>query len=249
MGDMNPTRSLLLLGGYSDIGRACALAFAARGWAIRLAGRDMAALQREADDLSARHGGQVSVHAFDVLDTDAFPALLNGLPDLPDVVICAVGALGDQRKAETDPAHATMVMRSNYEGPALILDMLLERFITRGSGTIVGISSVAGDRGRASNYVYGSAKAAFSEFLSGMRNRAAKSGVHVVTVKPGFVRTRMTADMPLPAALTAEPDEVARAVFNAVDKRRNVIYTRSIWRLVMLVIGGIPEAVFKKLSL
>jgi hypothetical protein len=119
----------------------------------------------------------------------------------------------------------------------------------RGSGTIVGVSSVAGDRGRATNYVYGSAKAGFTAFLSGLRNRLAAAGVHVVTVKPGFVATRMTEGMKLPPALTAAPDEVARAVLTAVRQRRDTIYVRRIWWPMMVVIRLIPERIFKRMKL
>jgi NAD(P)-dependent dehydrogenase (short-subunit alcohol dehydrogenase family) len=114
----------------------------------------------------------------------------------------------------------------------------------------VGVSSVAGDRGRGSNYIYGAAKAGFTAFLSGLRNRLAPAGIRVVTVKPGFVRTRMTAGMKLPPLLTAEPQEVGNAIFAAAEKRgRDVIYVRPIWRVVMTVIGLIPERIFKRLRL
>jgi decaprenylphospho-beta-D-erythro-pentofuranosid-2-ulose 2-reductase len=169
---------------------------------------------------------------------------------LPDTVVCVVGELGEQARAEVDLGHARVVMRTNFEGPALLLGVLAERFLTRGSGTLVGVSSVAGDRGRASNYVYGAAKAGFTAFLSGLRNRLAGKGVRVVTVKPGFVRTRMTAGMKLPPLLTAEPDEVGRAIFAAAEeKRREVIYVRPIWRVVMTAIAVIPERLFKRLRL
>jgi decaprenylphospho-beta-D-erythro-pentofuranosid-2-ulose 2-reductase len=131
----------------------------------------------------------------------------------------------------------------------LILDRLADRFAARGAGTIVGISSVAGDRGRASNYFYGSAKAGLSAFLSGLRNRTARSGVHVITVKPGFVRTRMTEGMKLPERLVAHPDEVAKAVRHAVATGKHVVYVRSVWRFIMLVICAMPEQLFKRLSL
>jgi decaprenylphospho-beta-D-erythro-pentofuranosid-2-ulose 2-reductase len=124
--------------------------------------------------------------------------------------------------------------------------VLANHFERRGSGTLVGISSVAGDRGRASNYVYGSAKAGFTAFLSGLRNRLAKKGVHVVTVKPGFVATRMTAGMNLPKALTAHPDDVARAVYRAFERKNDVIYILPIWWMIMRIICIIPEILFKK---
>ena len=122
-------------------------------------------------------------------------------------------------------------------------------FADRGTGTLVGISSVAGLRGRATNYVYGSAKAALTAFLSGLRNRLASRGVHVVTVLPGFVATRMTEHMDLPALLTARPREVADAIHRAAEKKHNIIYVRPVWRVVMFVIKLIPESVFKKMRL
>jgi short-subunit dehydrogenase len=154
-----------------------------------------------------------------------------------------------QAENERDIQAAARVMRSNYEGPASILAVLANRFEERGSGTLVGISSVAGDRGRATNYVYGSAKAGFTAFLSGLRNRLAKHGVHVVTVLPGFVATKMTEDMDLPAKLTAQPSEVADAIARAVERKKDVIYVRPIWQLIMLIIRNIPERVFKRMKI
>lgn len=242
-------KTLLVLGGASDIGRMTARAFAAQGWTVRLAGRDLDALKREADDICGRGAGAASTHVFDALATSSFVAFADALPELPDVVLSVVGALGDQTRAASELDHAQAIMRANYEGPALILGLFAERFLARGAGTIVGVSSVSGDRGRASNYVYGSAKAGFSAFLSGLRNRGAKGGVHVLTVKPGFVRTRMTEGMSLPGLLTAEPQEVAQRIWRGVQDGKDVIYVRPIWRVVMAVISHIPEFIFKKMSL
>jgi decaprenylphospho-beta-D-erythro-pentofuranosid-2-ulose 2-reductase len=243
------SKTLLVLGGTSDIGRATALTFAKEGWTVQLAGRDLEALKREADDVAARGGTAVTTHHIDILETASFPAFIEGLPALPDAVVSVVGLLGEQARAETDIGHAIAIMRSNYEGPALILGLFAERFLSRGSGTIVGVSSVAADRGRASNYVYGSAKAGFSAFLSGLRNRMAKRGVHVVTVKPGFVRTRMTEGMKLPGLLTAEPAEVAEAIRRGIIDRKNQLYVRPIWALIMFIICSVPEFIFKKTSI
>ena len=140
-------------------------------------------------------------------------------------------------------------MRSNYEGPANVMALLANRFVDRGSGTLVGISSVAGERGRATNYVYGSAKAGFTAFLSGLRNRLAKQGVHVVTVLPGFVATQMTDGMDLPAKLTAQPREVAEATARAVAQKKDIIYVRPAWWLVMMIIRNLPEKVFKRMKI
>lgn len=248
---MKADKTLLLVGSTSDIGRATALCYAQAGWRIILAARDVSIARRNADDISTRTGAPVSICRLDILDTERFAAFVDELPVVPDTVVCVVGTLGDQAKAETDLAHATAVLRTNFEGPALFLGLMANRLADRGSGVIVGVSSVAGDRGRVSNYVYGSAKAGLTAFLSGLRNRLANGvGVHVVTVKPGFVRTRMTAGMKLPRLLTADPMEVGRAIYRAAEgSRRDVVYVRSIWRLVMAIIRAIPERIFKRLSL
>lgn len=247
----NPTqKTLLIVGASSDIAKATARLFAQKGWSVILAGRNSAALVADARDLQIRSPSTTATaRELDILDTAGFTPFLDLLPVLPDAVLMAVGLLGDQHLAESDTTHTELLMRSNFEGPALFLGIVAEHFERRGSGTIIGISSVAGERGRASNYVYGAAKAGFTAFLSGLRNRLARKGVAVVTVKPGFVRTRMTEGMKLPGALTAEPREVADAIWKATIKGSDVIYVRSVWRLIMMIIRSIPERIFKKLSL
>lgn len=239
---------VLILGATSDMARAIARAFAAKGHPIQLAARNTARLQDDAADLRTRYGVEVTTHRFDALATETHADFVARLP-LPAIAVCAVGLMGDQQASAADPLSASLVLRSNFEGPASILAELANAMEARGSGVLVGISSVAGDRGRASNYVYGAAKAGFTAYLSGLRNRLASKGVHVVTVLPGFVRTAMTEGMPLPARLTAEPEEVGQAILRAVARRRNILYVRPIWRLVMAVIRNIPEPVFKKTSL
>lgn len=240
---------VLILGARSDIGKAVAHAFAALGHPVQLAGRNAQSLGADRADIELRHRTGVTLHEFDALATETHADFVASLPELPGIAVTAVGYMGDQAESEADPAAAALVMRSNFEGPASILALLANRFEARGSGTIVGISSVAGDRGRATNYVYGSAKAGFTAFLSGLRNRLAKKGVHVVTVLPGFVATQMTEGMDLPARLTARPDEVAAAIVRAVELRRDVIYVRPIWRLIMAIIRNIPERIFKRLKI
>ena len=240
---------VLILGGRSGMGLAVAHRFAAGGHPIQLAARRAETLAPHKADLELRHNVAVSLHEFDVLDATSRERLIDGLDTLPDIAVCAVGMLGDQQQSERDIDAATLVMRTNYEGPASILAVLANRFEARGSGTLVGISSVAGERGRATNYVYGSAKAAFTAFLSGLRNRLAAKGVHVVTVLPGFVATKMTEGMGLPARLTATPADVAAAIERAVIKQRNSIYVRPVWLPLMLVIRVIPEPIFKRMKL
>ncbi len=241
-------KTALVIGATSDIGRAIARKLAGDGCALQLAARDPERLEQEAWDLRVRTGVAVTMHRCDVLDEDGGVSLLDELDPWPDVAVCVVGLLDDQAECERDGAAAERVMRTNYVGPALLMGVLAERFERRGGGVLVGVSSVAGERGRAANYVYGSAKAGFTAFLSGLRNRLAAAGVHVATVKPGFVRTRMTDGMDLPARLTARPEEVADAIRKAIHRRRDVVYVRGVWRLIMLVLRAIPEPVFKRMK-
>lgn len=236
---------VLIIGGKSDIGLALAYRFAAAGHPVQLAARDAASLKEAQADIQIRHDVAVSLHELDILAPDTFSAFIDSLPALPSVAICVVGLLGQQAVAEREPEAASLIFRSNFEGPALLTGLLANRFEARGAGTLVGISSVAGERGRSSNYVYGSAKAGFTAFLSGLRNRLAKKGVHVLTVLPGFVATRMTEGMDLPPRLTATPERVAEAIFKGVAGGKDVIYVKPVWRLVMLVIRTIPERIFK----
>lgn len=241
--------SVLILGAASDIGRALARRYAEAGCPLVLAARTPERLEADAADLRIRWGVEVRTAAFDALDTAGHAAFLDGLGGLPDTVVCVVGLLGRQEDSQRDAAAARLVLDSNLTGPALLLGEVANRMEARGSGTIVGISSVAGERGRAGNYLYGAAKAGFTAFLSGLRNRLCGRGVHVMTVKPGFVRTRMTEGMALPARLTAGPDEVARAILDAQARGREVLYVRPVWRLVMLAIRLLPERVFKRTRL
>lgn len=244
---MTPT--LLLLGARSDIARAMAHHFAEAGYRIQLAARQVDQLEADAQDLRLRYGVEVGVFAFDALDYTQHARFYESLSPKPTVVACVFGYLGEQSQAETDWVEAKNILEVNYLGAVSILEQAAQDLISKESGTIVGFSSVAGDRGRASNYFYGSAKAGFTAYLSGLRNRLHKSGVHVMTVKPGYVRTAMTEGMKLPGPLTAEPQQVANAVFRAIKKRKNVLYVKGIWRLIMWIIRHLPEAVFKRLSL
>jgi len=248
---MTAQKTVLVIGGSSDIGHATALRYAQAGWQVALAARDLTTAQRNADDVKARTGVEVLVHELDVLQTDGLAEFVTRLTTLPDTVISMIGELGDQKRAETDLAHATQIMRTNFEAPSLLLGLFANAFQARGSGTLVGVSSVAGDRGRGSNYVYGAAKAGFSQFLSGLRNRMALAGnVRVITVKPGFVRTRMTAHLKLPAPLTVMPERVAADIYRSAEENgREVIYVGRRFWLVMTIICLIPEALFKRLKL
>ncbi len=242
-------RPVLILGARSDIGKATAHAFAASGHPVQLAARNADSLRADRSDIALRYDVEVTLHKFDALDLSSLTTFVECLPELPQIAICVVGLLGDQGQYERYPDTASRMIRSNFEGPACILGVLANRYEERGEGTLVGISSVAGERGRATNYFYGSAKAGFTAFLSGLRNRLTRKGVHVVTVLPGFVATRMTEGMELPAPLTTTPDWVAKAVLEAVKRKRDVVYVKPVWRYIMAIIRCIPERHFKTQNL
>jgi short-subunit dehydrogenase len=239
---------VVILGARSDIGRAIARRYAAAGCSVVLAARQAHTLTEDKADLETRYNVPVKLAEFDLHRTDP-DGFFRDLGESPGTLVMVAGLLGEQSRSEADDAEATRVMDANYTGPARFVLAGARLMQQRGEGCIIGISSVAGDRGRASNFIYGSAKAGFTAFLSGLRARLSRKNVHVITVKPGFVDTRMTAGMNLPPVLTAQPDDVAVAVLKAHEKRANVIYVGRIWRLIMSVIRLLPEPVFKKLSI
>lgn len=242
-----PLSPVLILGARSDIARALAHAYAAKGCDLILGARDAASLEADCADLALRHKVGARAVTFNVTDgaPDTFFA---GLGAVPGTVVMVAGLLGNQDEAVADDALAARIMATNYEGPSRYL-LAAARVMTAPGSALIGISSVAGDRGRGSNLVYGSAKAGFTAFLSGLRNRLAPRGIQVLTVKPGFVDTKMTENMKLPGALTAKPEAVARAVLRAHGKGRNEIYAKAVWRPVMGIIRMIPEPIFKRLKL
>ena len=242
-------KNALILGATSDLAQAIARKLTAEGYGLTLAARTTALLDPVASDLRIRSNAVIETREFDAVDFASHRDFYETLETKPDVVVCVFGYMGDQLQARTDFEEVHTTIDVNYTGAVSILNVVAEDMEKRGRGMMVGISSVAGDRGRQSNYIYGSAKAGFTTYLAGLRNRLAKAGVHVMTVKPGFCRTKMTESLELPAALTAEPEQVARAIFNGMQKKRNVVYTLWMWRWVMLIIKHIPECIFKKMGM
>ena len=157
--------------------------------------------------------------------------------------------MDEEELAFNDWAVTERMINSNYTGAVSILNIVARYYQSQKQGCIAGISSVAGERGRQSKLIYGSTKAALTAYLDGLRNKLFKDNVHVVTVKPGFVFTRMTETLNLPKPLTAQPEEVGKAVYQAVQKKKNIIYVRWMWRWIMLIIKCIPEFQFKKMKL
>lgn len=240
---------VLILGATSDIAVALAHTYGASGYDLQIAARDVNTLAPIQKDLEIRYGVQVNTYAFDATDFNSHTTFYQTLEVKPDIAICVFGYLGDQAKASQDWQETKRIIETNYTGAVSILNIIANDFEQKKQGVIVGISSVAGERGRQSNYIYGSAKAGFTAYLSGLRNRLTRSNVHVVTIKPGFVDTRMTEHLDLPKLLTAKPGQVARQVFSAAHKKKNIIYVLPVWKIIMLIIKMIPESVFKKMKL
>lgn len=250
MEQRSPIRGhVLILGATSDVAVALAAKYASERFSLTLAGRDQQRIAVIAGDLEIRYRIPVSIAPFDAIDFKSHEIFYNTISPRPDVVICVFGLLGEQVSAQSDWRACATIIDSNYTGAVSILNVVATDFEHRKAGVIIGISSVAGDRGRQSNYIYGSAKAGFTAYLSGLRNRLFKSNVHVLTVKPGFMRTRMIEGLKTPAPLTASPESVAVHIYRAADRRSNVTYVLPIWRLIMFIICMIPEGIFKKLKL
>ena len=242
-------KNVLLLGALSDIAKSTIHKFGENGYNLQLAARNIDELQKLSDDLKIRYKIAINIYEFDILKTENHQNFIKNLKEIPSIIICAVGLLGEQKENEHDSKLRVKVLRTNYEGPVNIISDFANIFENRGYGTIVGISSVAGDRGRSSNYIYGSAKAGLTTFLSGLRNRLAKKNVHVLTVLPGPVNTKMISNLEKPGLLTANTSNVANDIYSAVLKKKNIIYSMKIWRVIMFIIKIIPEEIFKKLKI
>ena len=241
--------TVLILGAASDMALAIAKTFAEHQYSIQLAARNPDKLAAFQSDIQVRYNVPCTVHAFDALNYASHAAFFDQLQPKPDVTVCVFGVMYEEEDAFRDFALAEKMIDTNYTGAVSILNIAAGYYRAQKQGCIVGISSVAGERGRQSKLIYGSTKAAFTAYLDGLRNLLFKDGVHVVTVKPGFVYTKMTEDLKLPAPITAQPAEVGRAVFAAVQKKKNTVYVRWMWKWIMLIIRSIPEFQFKKMKL
>lgn len=244
-------KKVLIIGATSAIAEATARLYAAEGARLFLVARGAEKLAALAADLRARGAAEALAETLDVNDLDRHEAALAQADEALggiDVALIAHGTLPDQKACEASFELTLQELQTNALSTLSLLTHLANRLEPRGSGTIAVVSSVAGDRGRQSNYVYGTAKGAVTLFLQGLRNRLARTGVRVLTIKPGFVDTPMTADFPK-GPLWAQPAQIARGIKKAEEKGRDVVYLPGFWRLIMLVIRNIPEGIFKRLSL
>ncbi|MHB1701471.1 MAG: SDR family oxidoreductase [Acidobacteriaceae bacterium] len=242
---------VLVLGATSSIAIAACRTLAERGASLYLVGRNADKLAVIEADFKTRGAAYVGSVVLDLDDTARHPAMLaeavNSLGGL-DLALIAHGVLGDQTAAEEDFAVAGAILHTNFISAVSLCTWLANYFVRQRAGTLAVISSVAGDRGRKSNYIYGASKGALNVFLDGLRNRVDREGVNVLTIKPGPTLTPMTQHMP-GSAKFATPQKVAADILGAVEKRKDVVYTPGIWAIIMFVIRAIPERIFKKLNL
>jgi decaprenylphospho-beta-D-erythro-pentofuranosid-2-ulose 2-reductase len=242
--------NILIIGASSAIAQATARCYAQAGTTFFLLARDAEKLELLAGDLRVR-GANVFAQTLDVSQIDAHEAVIEQVfvqLERVDIALLAYGTLPDQVACERDFSLARQEIELNAISKLSLLSLLANRLELQGAGVIAAITSVAGDRGRQSNYVYGASKAMVSVFLQGLRNRLHKLGVAVVDIKPGFVDTPMTAQFDK-GLLWAQPETVAAGIVKAINKKKAVVYLPGFWRWVMWVIRNIPERIFIRLSL
>jgi hypothetical protein len=245
-------KKIVIVGATSAIAHAAARLWAEQGAALFLVGRNAERLEANAADLRVRGAASVATHVMEATEDAAHaPMLVAALQALGgiDVALIAHGTLPDQRACEVDSARLRSEIETNGVSVCLLAQLLANHFAAQGGGTLAVIGSVAGDRGRQSNYVYGAAKGMVARFTEGLRNRFAGSGVQVLLVKPGFVDTPMTTAFEKKGLLWAQPEAIAAGILRAIEKRRDVVYLPWFWRWIMLIIRHVPERVFKRLSL
>ena len=216
-----------------------------------LVARDPYKLDAVANDLRARGAKSVTAFTMDLYNMAAHPEMLAQAAlalGRIDLALLAHGVLGDQARAQADARVAEAIFATNFLSPASLITWLANYFEAQGRGCLAVISSVAGDRGRKSNYVYGASKAGLTVLLDGVRNRVDRSGVHVLTIKPGFVATPMTAHLPR-GPLFAQPVAIGRGILRAIETRRDTVYLPGFWRLIMFVVRSIPASIFKNMNM
>lgn len=243
--------TIIIFGAASAIAQATIRLWAKQGHDLYLVDRNEDSLKIVADDAIARGAHSAHTTVADLTHTDNHPALLNEAIETTgsiDIAFIAYGTLGDQKAGEERFAVAQQELLTNCVSVLSLLTELANYFEKKGSGTIAAISSVAGDRGRKSNYIYGTAKGALTIFLQGLRHRLAHTDVHVLTIKPGFVDTPMTKEFKK-GLLWAKPDQIAQGIIRAIDKKKRTVYLPFFWKYIMCIIRAIPEPIFLKLPL
>jgi len=238
---------ILILGATSAIAQACARRWAKKGTEFELVGRNREKLETVAADIASR-GARTACHLLDMTDSIALSRVIDRGGET-NLVLIAHGTLPDQIRSETDGSYAKAHFENNASSTISALTLLSAKLEAQGGGQIVVLSSVSGDRGRPSNYLYGSAKAAVDTFCEGLQARLQGSGVRLLLVKPGFVDTPMTSTLDTPAILTSSADTVARCIDKGIGKNRYTIYAPFYWRYILWIIRAIPPFIFRRMDL
>ena len=245
-------KRIIIIGATSAIATACARIWATQGASFFLVARDTEKLDALAADLAVRGSGPVHTYQMDANDIAAHAGMVDAAFQSlgqAGIALIAHGTLPDQAACQTDASLTLAEIATNGTSVIALLTALANKIELQGAGAIGVITSVAGDRGRPSNYVYGSAKAAVSAFCEGLRARLFKAGVSLTDIRPGFVDTPMTHGLPLPGPLVVQPEVVAKRIVAGMARKVDVLYTPAYWRLIMMIIRYIPRFIFKRLNL
>ena len=243
-------KSVLILGAKSDIAKVSAEEYAKIGYDLILAGRN---IQKEMQhfklELLSNYKCNITLVEFDIVDLKMHTSFFESLEKQPDGVISFIGYLSPASGKNHDLNEIQKVINTNYIGQISIINQFADYYEKIGKGFIVGISSVAGDRGRKSNYIYGSSKAGFTTYLSGLRNRLASKNIQVLTIKPGFVYTKMTRNIEMPSILISSAKYVGKKIVESQQNGKNITYIPGYWRIIIFIIKIIPEIIFKRTNL
>tara|TARA_S200000501_G_C20862492_1_gene760490 strand:+ start:864 stop:1598 length:735 start_codon:yes stop_codon:yes gene_type:complete len=242
-------KKVLIIGANSDMGKSFARDCAQKGSDLILTGRDQARLEQLADDLKIRNNIGIETILFDITKRDQIISFYENLPSKPDVVACFIGFLAESDECANNFEITENIININFTNIILILDQIANAFENFNNGTIIAVSSTAGDRGRASRYHYGSAKSGLNTYLSGLRQRLYKSNVRVINIKPGFCGTKMIKGINTPEFLTSNPEDVSKAILRAIKYNLDTVYVYWFWKWIMLIIKLIPEFIFKRLNI
>lgn len=234
-------KNVLILGANSDVGICLLDTLYINKCNLFLASRNLDKLKKVTLNKNFDLNRFKFIH-LDVLSEISISSLIDSNIQIPDIIICCIGYLND------DDSNLSKILRTNFEGPAMIINKYIEKFLLRGFGTIVGVSSIAGERGRAKNYLYSSAKSGFTSFLSGLRSKYSQNNINIITIIPGYIETKMTKGLKLNKFITASPEHVANKILNAIIKNKKIEYISFFWFFISIVLKNLPDFILRKIK-